>query len=277
VTVWAATGGVRTAFQGSLDLGDKKLLHLGYTIDGKITQSDAIAGFQKIFFQWGEFHLDQYTRPWGEQWNSKVVLGYTPPMSVLYSLHRYFRTRQAKRAVIAKDLVALERALYLGANPDGVARRCERGYQGKFEHMLHVAVMYRWTEGVEALLRAGANTEIRGGINLATPLFMAAELRDPKTMMALATHGAHPHGLGWAIDHRALDDTMEVVGGDYPSQGALVSVREMTAEEIVDYWRDSEERKALDVALTQHAVKQTAAALEESTLEAGSTQVRARL
>lgn len=199
-------------------------------------------------------------------------------MSVLYSLHSYLRTRQAARAAIAKNLVALERALYLGADPDGVARRCERGYRGKFEHLLHVAVQHRWVEGVEALLRAGADTEIRGGICLATPLFLAASLRDVKVMGALAEHGADPYGLGWGVDHRALDRIMEVVGWDYPSQSSLVSVREITAEDLVDYNNDPEERSALEVARVRHASKTTGQELDQSTLQAsGAERQAARL
>lgn len=200
-------------------------------------------------------------------------------MSLLSSFYCYLRTRQAARAVNAGNLAALERALYLGANPNGVAKRCERGYRGKYEYMLHVAIENQWLEGVQALLDAGANTELRGGINLATPLFLVAVRRHVPTaiMMALAKQGADPDGLGWEVDMKALNETMDLVGWDYPSQSSLISVREMTVQEIVDYRNDQEEVAALEIARERYLIKQSAKTLEDTTAAVVQMGARTRL
>lgn len=189
-------------------------------------------------------------------------------IDIIYAFHRMMRTREARRAARKKDLAALERALYLGADPNGIMQRYPRNFRGRCEHFLHRAIQDKWSDGIEALIRAGADLEKRGGISHATPFFLAIEGRDRATIWAIAEKGPDPNGIGWSVDHAALNRTLNTLGWEYPSQGSLVSVREMTAAELAAYLLGEEGQRAVARAGDLHRIKMEVRAIEARTPDA---------
>lgn len=69
---------------------------------------------------------------------------------------------------------------------------------------LAMAVMSNWTEGVEELLRAGADTELRYFRTGETVLYMAVQNRNEVLVKALIKGGANPDaGNYWGVTPRA--------------------------------------------------------------------------
>lgn len=198
-------------------------------------------------------------------------------INLIHKIHIFMRTREARRAVLKKNLVALERALYLGADPNGVVQRYPRNFRGRREHFLHRAVHDKWIEGIETLIQAGADLEKRGGISYATPFFLAIEGRDRATIWALTECGPDPNGIGWSVDHAALNRTLNTLGWDYPRQGSLVSVREMTAAELAAHFLGEEGQRIIARADELHHVKVQAREIDAGTPEATATRPAHRL
>jgi len=123
---------------------------------------------------------------------------------------------------------------------------------------LSLAVMAGWTEGVEALLRAGADTELRYFRTGETALHMAVQARNEALIAALVTAGANPDAPNhWGLTPRAA--VVFAIGHSTcfdhipPREMPLPAPRIQNAEHLADHYHpkfkipDREERETLQV------------------------------
>lgn len=165
-------------------------------------------------------------------------------MSPWRTLRSWIATPRAKRAVEARDLVALRSALAKGANPNAIVSLDRRGTRLVPTHLIHRATELRWPDGVQALVQAGANVEARGTVADATPLFLALEARHPATVRALAQAGASLEGQGWTLDRAYMAQCEELLGWDYPNQLDWVRHQETTARALLGEFSNDKEMVA---------------------------------
>lgn len=107
------------------------------------------------------------------------------------------------------DLVELQSALDAGADPETIFEQYHPGqFWGNETRLLHAAVESNWIDGVEALLKAGADPETRSTKLNATALWLVAHCEHPNLTMArlLIDHHADPEGLGHGLDWLRMSD-----------------------------------------------------------------------
>ncbi len=121
---------------------------------------------------------------------------------------------------------------------------------------LSLAVMSGWTEGVDELLRAGADTELRYFRTGETALYMAVQQKNEQMIGALISAGANPDSPNyWGITPRAW--TIRV-GSTYFDRlpvrtTPLPPPHIQNAEHLADHYHpnfeipDREEREAMSV------------------------------
>jgi hypothetical protein len=123
---------------------------------------------------------------------------------------------------------------------------------------LSLAVMSGWTEGVEELLRAGADTELRYFRTGETALHMAVQERNATIIAALVAAGANPDAPNyWGLTPRAavpfslgLSKCFDHIP---PREVPLPAPRIQNAEHLADHYHprfkipDREERETMQV------------------------------
>lgn len=121
---------------------------------------------------------------------------------------------------------------------------------------LSLAVMSGWKEGVEQLLRAGADTELRYFRDGATPLFMAVQHAGEPIIDALVAAGANPDSPNyWALTPRGWSSLMGSNRFDHLPHKAvpLPPPRIQNAEHLADHYHPRfeiplrEERESMQV------------------------------
>jgi hypothetical protein len=121
---------------------------------------------------------------------------------------------------------------------------------------LSLAVMSGWKEGVEELLRVGADTELRYFRTGETALSMAVQERKEPIIAALAVAGANPDAPNyWGVTARAWASRTGTTDFDHlPLREApLPPPRIQNAEHLADHYHprfkipDREEREAMQV------------------------------
>ncbi len=142
-----------------------------------------------------------------------------------------FNTALASIAVSIKSELLLDFALRNKANPNAFFG-FERFKGKRGERLLHRTVSKNWMEGVELIVAAGADTEIRGGKKEATPFFISIFNKSP-TADILAAHGADPCGKGYGYRVNEEAKVLDDIGWGYPSQVALLVYKEISLEDIV--------------------------------------------
>lgn len=143
--------------------------------------------------------------------------------------------------------------------------------------MLHHACEHPWPEGVVALLKSGANTEIRGGWRNGTPLFIAAERSNVPIIDALLARGANLRGKGYGIDFGELTEAMGLVGWPPPIGMAPVEC-DQTADKVLRDKADAELRAHLKRWMAiQEAREQETSLLHETPRPRGISKPAARL
>ena len=162
-------------------------------------------------------------------------------MSPWRTLRSWIATPRAKRAVEARDLVALRSALAKGANPNAVVSLDRRGTRLVPTHLIHRATELRWPAGIAALVEHGATLESRGTVWSATPLFLAIEARHPDTVRALSAAGASLDGEGWTIDRAHMAQCEQLLGWDYPNQIDWMRPMETTCRALLEEFRNDTE------------------------------------
>ena len=162
-------------------------------------------------------------------------------MSPWRTLRSWIATPRAKRAVEARDLVALRSALAKGANPNAIVSLERQGTRLVSTFLIHRATELRWPDGIQALVQAGANVEARGTVADATPLFLALEARHPATVRALAQAGASLDGEGWTIDRAHMAQCEQLLSWDYPNQIDWMRPMETTCRALLEEFRNDTE------------------------------------
>ncbi len=100
---------------------------------------------------------------------------------------------------------------------------------------LSLAVMSGWLEGVQRLLEAGANTELRYHRTGETPLYMAAQERNEAIIQALLAAGANPDGANhYGVTPREWSP--ETFEGIAPGDIARPGMRIQNAEHLADHY-----------------------------------------
>jgi hypothetical protein len=123
---------------------------------------------------------------------------------------------------------------------------------------LSLAVMSGWKEGVEELLRAGADTELRYFRTGETALHMAVQERNEPIIAALVGAGANPDAPNyWGVTPRAAIPFTIGVSTCFdhipPRQMPLPPPRLQNAEHLADHYHprfkipDREERETIQV------------------------------
>ena len=121
---------------------------------------------------------------------------------------------------------------------------------------LSLAVMSGWTEGAEALLRAGADTELRYFRTGETALYMALKQRTELMIAALIAAGANPDAPNyWGVTPRAWSSRTGSTYFDHipARETPLPSPRIQNAEHLADHYHprfeipDREERETMQV------------------------------
>src|SRR5262245_43043419 len=121
---------------------------------------------------------------------------------------------------------------------------------------LSCAVMSGWKEGVEELLRAGADTELRYFRTGETPLYMAVQEGKEPIIAGLVAAGANPDAPNyWDLTPRAWASRKALTCFDHVPERKmpLPSPRIQNAEHLADHYHprfeipDREERETLQV------------------------------
>jgi Ankyrin repeats (3 copies) len=124
------------------------------------------------------------------------------------------------------------------------------------ETALSLAVMSGWKEGVEELLRAGADTELRHFRTGATVLYMAVQERNEPIIAALVAAGADPDAPNyWGLTPRTWASHSLSTYFDHlpPVETPLPPPRIQNAEHLADHYHprfeipEREERETMEV------------------------------
>jgi hypothetical protein len=104
---------------------------------------------------------------------------------------------------------------------------------------LSLAVMSKWAEGVEGLLQASADTELRYFRTGETTLYMATQGRNEPLIAALVAAGANPDAPNyWGVTPRAWASRVEAKYFDHipPRESPLPAPRIQNAEHLADHY-----------------------------------------
>ena len=121
---------------------------------------------------------------------------------------------------------------------------------------LSLAVMSNWKEGIEELLRAGADTELRYFRTGETALYMAVQERNEPIIAALVAAGANPDAPNyWGLTPRAWASRTGATYFDHvpPRETPLPPPRIQNAEHLAEHYHpqfkipDREERETMQV------------------------------
>jgi hypothetical protein len=147
-----------------------------------------------------------------------------------------------------------------GHDLDALRRGIEAGLLNEQDEYgmtaLSLAVMSGWKEGVEQLLRAGADTELRYFRTGETALYMAVQQRNEPIIAALVTAGANPDAPNyWGLTPRAWAPCASATYFDHvpPRETPLPPPRIQNAEHLADHYHprfkipDREERETMQV------------------------------
>jgi hypothetical protein len=129
---------------------------------------------------------------------------------------------------------------------DGLRRGIEAGMLNEQDEYgmtaLSLAVMSGWNVGLEVLLRAGADTELRYFRTGETALYMAVQKRNEPIVTALVAAGANPDSPNyWGLTPRAWASHSGLKYFDHVPQLAtpLPSPRIQNAEHLADHYHPS--------------------------------------
>jgi hypothetical protein len=121
---------------------------------------------------------------------------------------------------------------------------------------LSLAVISGWKEGVEELLRAGANTELQYFRTGETPLYMAVQERNEPIIAALVAAGANPDAPNyWGLTPRAWAVRQGATYFNHvpPQETPFPPPRIQNAEHLADHYHPRfkipkrEERESLQI------------------------------
>jgi hypothetical protein len=145
-------------------------------------------------------------------------------------------------------------------DPDELRRGIEAGLVNEQDEYgmtaLSLAVMSGWKEGVDELLRAGADTELRDFQTGATTLLMAVQHTSEPIIGALVAAGANPDAPNyWGLTPRGWASRMASKRFDHvpPREMPLPPPRIQNAEHLADHYHprfkvpDREERETMQV------------------------------